>query len=132
MQRTRRERGAAAVELALLLPLIALLLVGIMEFGFAFYIQGALAGAARTGVRSYSINYSTTDSTVDATAQASARALAVAATPEPAKAAVTSLIKCTAVGAQTTLVVTYQYSSLTGWFGNTMTLTGKGTMRCAG
>lgn len=43
----RRERGASAVELALLFPVIAILLFGIIEFGIAFLqIQ-----SIRTGVR---------------------------------------------------------------------------------
>jgi Flp pilus assembly protein TadG len=43
----RREQGASAVELALLFPVIAILLFGIIEFGIAFLqIQ-----SIRTGVR---------------------------------------------------------------------------------
>ena len=46
-QRIRREDGASAVELALIFPLLALLLFGIIEFGIAFLqIQ-----SIRTGVR---------------------------------------------------------------------------------
>ena len=46
-RRSRDERGAAAVELALLTPLLFLILFGILEFGLAFlHVQ-----SIRTGVR---------------------------------------------------------------------------------
>jgi Flp pilus assembly protein TadG len=46
-RRLRREGGASAVELALIFPLLAILLFGIIEFGIAFLqIQ-----SIRTGVR---------------------------------------------------------------------------------
>jgi Flp pilus assembly protein TadG len=46
-----RERGAAAVEMALVLPILVLLLGGIIDFGFAFNAQISLTHAAREGVR---------------------------------------------------------------------------------
>ena len=45
------ERGAAAVEFALVLPLLLLLLGGIIDFGFALNTQISLTHAAREGVR---------------------------------------------------------------------------------
>jgi Flp pilus assembly protein TadG len=47
----RREHGAAAVEFALLLPLLMLLLFGIVEFGLALHRQQVLATASREGAR---------------------------------------------------------------------------------
>lgn len=43
--------GAAAVELALLLPLLVLVVGGIVDFGFAFNAQIGLTHAAREGAR---------------------------------------------------------------------------------
>jgi Flp pilus assembly protein TadG len=43
--------GAAAVEFAVILPLLVLLLGGIIDFGFAFNAQISLTHAAREGVR---------------------------------------------------------------------------------
>jgi Flp pilus assembly protein TadG len=43
--------GAAAVEMALVLPILILLLGGIIDFGFAFNAQISLTHAAREGVR---------------------------------------------------------------------------------
>jgi hypothetical protein len=45
------DQGAAAVEMALVLPLLILLLGGIIDFGFAFNTQISLTHAAREGVR---------------------------------------------------------------------------------
>jgi Flp pilus assembly protein TadG len=46
-----RDRGAAAVEFALLLPLLLLLLFGIIDFGRALNAQITLTQAAREGAR---------------------------------------------------------------------------------
>ena len=45
------ERGAVAVEFALLAPVLVMLLLGIMEFGRAYNAQISLSSAAREGVR---------------------------------------------------------------------------------
>ncbi len=53
-RRARRERGAAAVEAALVTPMFILLLVGIMEFGMFFKDYLSVASATRAGVRTAS------------------------------------------------------------------------------
>jgi Flp pilus assembly pilin Flp len=45
------ERGAAAVEFAILLPLLLMLVLGTIEFGRAYNAQITLTNAARDGVR---------------------------------------------------------------------------------
>ena len=52
--RDRRQRGAVLVEATLILPLIALLTFGAMEYGLAFNEQGDLRSAARSGARAAS------------------------------------------------------------------------------
>ncbi|KRE62293.1 TadE/TadG family type IV pilus assembly protein [Nostocoides sp. Soil756] len=47
----RRERGAAAVEFALLLPVLVLLIGGIVDYGRYFFTQVQLSNAAREGAR---------------------------------------------------------------------------------
>ena len=47
----KSERGAAAVEFALVVPILIVLVLGIAEFGRAFFIQSTISGAAREGVR---------------------------------------------------------------------------------
>ncbi|MGQ9682456.1 MAG: TadE/TadG family type IV pilus assembly protein [Anaerolineae bacterium] len=47
----RRNRGQSAVELALVLPLLLLLLLGTVDLGRAFGVWMALSNAAREGAR---------------------------------------------------------------------------------
>lgn len=47
----KSERGAAAVEFALLLPILVLLVIGIMQFGILFNYYISITHAAREGVR---------------------------------------------------------------------------------
>ena len=47
----RRERGAALLETALVLPLVLLVAVGIFDFGRAFQTWQVLTNAAREGAR---------------------------------------------------------------------------------
>ena len=50
-----RDRGAAAVELALVLPIFLLLIFGIMQYGWTFYQTQETAQAAREGARIASV-----------------------------------------------------------------------------
>jgi len=45
------ERGASLVELALVLPFLALLLLGVIDFGRAYYLSIEVNNAAYTGAR---------------------------------------------------------------------------------
>jgi Flp pilus assembly protein TadG len=54
--RTTGERGAAAVEAAIVTPLVMALLFGIIELGFIFKDYVAVGGAVRAGVRIASAN----------------------------------------------------------------------------
>jgi len=50
-QRVRSERGAALLEMALTLPLLLLVCVGILEFGRAYQTWQVITNAAREGAR---------------------------------------------------------------------------------
>jgi Flp pilus assembly protein TadG len=52
----RCDRGSNAVELALLLPILILLLFGIIEFGRGYNAKITLTHAARESVRVYSLD----------------------------------------------------------------------------
>lgn len=58
-RRTTNNRGAALVEFALALPLLALLIFGIIDFGWAFSQNIDLRNAAREGGRLAVVNYGT-------------------------------------------------------------------------
>jgi len=58
------QKGAAAVEFAIVLPLLVLLMGGIIEFGIILYDQQVLNNATREGVRA-AINTIPSSLTVD-------------------------------------------------------------------
>ena len=55
----RSDRGAAAVEFALVLPLLILLVFGIIEFGRVYNLYLAVTHAAREGARIASVRNGT-------------------------------------------------------------------------
>jgi Flp pilus assembly protein TadG len=124
----RSERGAAAVEFALVSLLLVTMIIGICEFGFIFFTQGTMAGAAREAARDYAIYGDVPQ----------AQAAASAAAPGIAPLTVTIVACPTATAttspyAETTATVTHPYSGLTGFFPFLpSTLTAKGVMRCGG
>ncbi len=61
MRRARSSRGAVAVEFALILPILLLLVFGIIEFGLAFKDNLTLASATRAGARTASASAKATD-----------------------------------------------------------------------
>ena len=122
----RSERGAVAVEFALLLPVLMIILLGIIEFGMAFSAQITLSNAAREGARTMAIQNS-----VIATGTA-----VIAAAPTVAPAIVTSQIVISpvvcAAGQVVTVEIRYPYHFLTSFFGSGYTMTSKAAMRCGG
>jgi Flp pilus assembly protein TadG len=55
----RGQEGAAAVEFALILPLLVLLVLGAMDFGHRLYLQHIITNASREGAR-YAAKYTGT------------------------------------------------------------------------
>lgn len=127
----QRERGAVAVEFALLVPVLVLLILGIMEFGRAYNAQVALTNAAREGVRVMAITNVPADARIAATNAATGLkitstnpAFTFATTPA------TSPTTC-AAGRQVTMTISYTLDTLTGIAGP-FTMTGRGVMQCGG
>ena len=59
----RRERGASAVEFALVMPMLFLVLFGIMDFGLQFLNLNSMHNGTREGARQAVVaNFGTTDS----------------------------------------------------------------------
>src|SRR5512146_3002210 len=51
MSTENREKGASAVEFALILPVLMAILFGIIEFGFILYDKAIVTNASREGAR---------------------------------------------------------------------------------
>lgn len=125
------DRGAAAVEFALLLPLLLLIVFGLLDFGRAINTQITLTQAAREGARALALG----QSTYQARAQAAAIGLsAVTVTELPDSLGVTG---CPAgselTGDDAVVQVTYTFSFITpigSIFGPKKTLTAEGVMPC--
>jgi len=59
VERFHKQEGAAAVEFALLLPVLLIILLGIIDFGLYFYNDLQLTHAARDAARYLSVGNST-------------------------------------------------------------------------
>ncbi|EXF25284.1 pilus assembly protein TadE [Nesterenkonia sp. AN1] len=134
MRARERDRGASAVEFALVAPILVLMLLGIIAFGHAFHVQSALSNAARDGVRVMALQ--DTSGGTDPRTAARDTAIASAAPSASLSAGQINITPATCEAAGTsgpgTATVTISYPmQLLGGIG-TVTLTGKGTMRCNG
>lgn len=120
------ERGAVAVEFALIFPVLVLLLVGIIEFGAMFNAQLLVQGAAREGAREMSLTGSV--------AQAQAAALDVAPGLSPALTSADVTVSATSCtnGSDVTVTIHYDKPFLTGMFGTTLPLEATATRQCFG
>lgn len=120
---SKRDLGAAAVEFAIVLPVLLLIVLGIMEFGRAFYLQATMSGAAREGVREFAIHSIAGDATT--------RAINAAPTLGLSSGDVSiSPGSCVGTTVDATVTITHHFNSLTGLIPGGLTLTGRGVMRC--
>ena len=125
------ERGAAAVEFALVAMLLVAMIMGIIEFGRAWAVQGSLAQASREAAREMAVSgdasaardhfYETFSPFGDTPTQAATATLAISRVGAPGDATCRDIVSSS-----------YTTPTLTGFFGATFTVTGKGTMRCGG
>ncbi|WP_347060143.1 TadE/TadG family type IV pilus assembly protein [Blastococcus sp. HT6-30] len=107
------------MELALLLPVLLVLVLGIVEFGRAFQVQATLAAAAREGARAFALDRDADVNAAVIEASASLDTTLIDTYPE--------------VEADNCIVkVDYPMSFLTDFFGATIDLSATGVMRCNG
>jgi Flp pilus assembly protein TadG len=121
----RSERGAAAVEFALILPVLLVLVLGIVEFGHAFQVQAQLSSAARDGARSAALGNTAT------TARTQVKNSASTLNPAITDTQITvGTCQTAATPPTVTVTVAYRMPFWTGFFGSGVNLTGKGVMPC--
>jgi Flp pilus assembly protein TadG len=119
------ERGAAAVEFAILLPVLLTLVLGTIEFGRAYNAQITLTNAARDGVRVMAIAKD-----VVGARTAAKNAAAAVSSGIPDSDIILSTTICP-TGTQVTLTIKYNLSTITGIAGP-FPMTGRGVMLCGG
>ncbi|WP_278235993.1 TadE/TadG family type IV pilus assembly protein [Isoptericola sp. AK164] len=127
----RSERGAAAVEFALVAPVLITLVMGIVSFGYVYHVQTVLGNAARDGVRVLALSDGADPASEARMTAISSAAPSVALTA--GQISVTPAAGCDAAGApeNATVDITVNDVSLLGGF-LAVDLTGSGTMRCNG
>lgn len=123
-----RDRGAAAVEFALIALMLITILFGIFEGGRLWMIQSSLSQAAREGAREMAIHNNHGAATGVIVARASA--LGVTITPGVTPGTCTS-------GATVHATASANVGTMTGLLdfaipGGSILLTGKADMRCGG
>lgn len=124
------ERGAAAVEFAIVVPVLVMLLLGIVEFSRAYNAQASLSAAAREGVRVMALS---NDPVASRTA---AKNTAVSLNPALTDSNITfknldtGTTTC-ASGNRMTVTISYSLSTMTGIAGP-FPMTGRGAMLCGG
>lgn len=124
MRRQDSERGAVAVEFALVLPLLLTIIFMIIELGHAYNVQISVTHAAREAARSMAVTQVWSEA-VDA-AQDSSPSLNPAdlsLTPNPAACSPGNTVE---VRAQ------YPLPGLTGLMPAGITVTGRAAMQCGG
>jgi Flp pilus assembly protein TadG len=126
MRKRHNDRGAAAVEFALIVPVLLLIVFGIMEFSRLYNEQISLSNAARSAARVMAIGNDQGDA-VQAAIDA-----APALNPAITSGQVSFSPGTCAPGGTMTVTINYPTALLTGWFGASMTLTGEGAMPCGG
>jgi Flp pilus assembly protein TadG len=128
-----RQDGAAAVEMALLLPVLLLILFGAIDLGRMLNMQIALSQASREGVRGLALGTSTNPTSVVQTDAYPVTGVTVAYTSCPTNPGPTSVATVTA---------TKQFTYITPISGllraiglkslAAPVITGKAQMRCGG
>lgn len=139
-RKLKSERGAELIEFALVLPVLLLIVLGIVDFGFLFQRMQVMTNAAREGARMAVLaGYANTD--VEARARNFVQTGGVPTTATNPAVEVTNVTITTGAGGPTMagkrVEVTYTHDYLfigpiAGWFGGSFTsvpVTGVAIMR---
>jgi Flp pilus assembly protein TadG len=121
MKRVRRQdsRGQGLVELALILPVLILIFMGIVDFGRVIYAFNSVSNAAREGARLGIVDQGMTGGAYNAAIEAAHQATALGLSPtNPAQVQVTfpdPIGNCPTIspGCPIRVRVQYQFSAIT-------------------
>lgn len=136
MRRVRGESGAAAVEFALVAPLLFMLLFGIVQFGIAYNRSQGLQAAAHEGARLASIGASYDDITARVqAAQSLFQSADLQVTTVPASSGATAPCQVAGVGGTVTVTASVapnpKYAiTIPLWGNREISYDGSGTFRC--
>ncbi|PYI38755.1 pilus assembly protein TadE [Arthrobacter psychrolactophilus] len=131
MKTQENERGASAVEAAFILPVLLLLVMGIMEFGFLFNQQISASNAAREGARYAAVHYPDDDFSDDEVRVAARNAAPTLADTTPIDISYSG--GTCGPGTNVTVTVLPAQGWLIGFIPLTAPqITGVGVMRCGG
>ena len=115
------ERGAAAVEFALVCPLLLMLLIGMVEFGRGYSAKISITAAAREGARAVALGD-----------DGAAAALAAANDLDASRLTISAPSSCEQ-GDPVTVTARYAFSySIPLLPARTINLESRGVMRCGG
>lgn len=120
---SRRDRGAALVEFAMILPILILLIFGVIEFGRGYHTKSTLTHAARESVRVAALDSGDPVATArNAAPNLDGGAITVTVSSDP----------CT-LGDPVTVTLEYDHTYDIPLFGTgTWSFAEEGVMRCGG
>jgi Flp pilus assembly protein TadG len=130
--RKRDQRGAAAVEMAIVLPVLVLLVFGIIQWSIYFNRLQGLQAAAREGARVAALPQSTQSDVKTKVTDALDGVLPSGATPA-ITVSPSSTNPCDLQPAGTSVTVTVKVNTdlnIPLWGSQTVTQTGKGVFKC--
>jgi Flp pilus assembly protein TadG len=126
----RQDRGAAAVEFALVLPLLLLVICGIVDFGRAYNAQVTLTQAAREGARLAALGQP------DVVSRTQAAAIPLTGVTVTGSSCPAGSTADAVVEVSYTLSFVTPLAALAGLFGSgfgdSVAMSGRGVMRCQG
>lgn len=117
--RRRRSRGQGLVELALVLPVLLLIFMGIVDFGRAIYAYNSVSNAAREGARVGIVDQRMTGGAYNAAIEAANQATALGLNPTNAAQVQVTFpdpdgnCPSVSVGCTIRVRVQYQFSAIT-------------------
>ena len=134
--RRKNESGVAAVEFALVVPILMAIVIGIVEFGLAFNYRTQLNNAAMAGARHYAIHQNKAQAVTAVTSavtlppgtpfgQSNIVVRNAGGTVVPSCPTVEGIVKNTV-----TVTVTAQRPTVTNMFGTSFNIAGKATAVC--